>query len=274
MVVVARQAGIDFRAKEGWSGVDLFWQFTLLHAWGVSGAAWNSPSWSISAEWFAYLTFPLLAMIAFRIRNAANAFRLAVVALIAMSAWFAVTGHTLASWLGGLALVRVEGEFICGMMLCRGLQIGNCAQRRWSGDRIGLAALILFLLGASTNLSDFVLAGLLALIVFGAATADGALARLLGNRPVVWLGEISYSLYMVHLPLLIVCRWLADRLGFLEWHQAAKVLAFLAADALVIGVAAILFNAVERPARTRFRNVMGVLRASPEPVVAAQPLAS
>lgn len=31
----------------------------LLHAWGGDRAlSWNFPSWSISAEWFAYLIFP------------------------------------------------------------------------------------------------------------------------------------------------------------------------------------------------------------------------
>jgi peptidoglycan/LPS O-acetylase OafA/YrhL len=272
MVVVAKLAGINFRDQDGWRGIDLFWQFTLLHAWGVSRAAWNSPSWSISAEWFAYLTFPVLAIATLRIRKAANAFLLAIAALTAMSAVFALTGHALPNWLDGFALVRVEAEFICGMMLCRVIQIGIGGQRRWSGDWIGLAAFVIFLLGASANLSDFSLVGLLTLTVFGTATADGPLAQLLSNRPVVWLGEISYSLYMVHLPILIVCRWLADRFGFLDWYQPAKVLAFLAADVLVIVVAAFLFNLVERPARTRFRNVVGVLRSPSERVVMTQPL--
>ncbi|MCZ0212106.1 hypothetical protein OZK63_42855, partial [Streptomyces sp. UMAF16] len=34
-------------------------QLTLTQAWGLGLAGgWNHPSWSISAEWFAYLTFP------------------------------------------------------------------------------------------------------------------------------------------------------------------------------------------------------------------------
>jgi peptidoglycan/LPS O-acetylase OafA/YrhL len=42
----------------------------LVHAWGfapVSG--WNHASWSISAEWFAYLTFPAFAFAAWRLRD-------------------------------------------------------------------------------------------------------------------------------------------------------------------------------------------------------------
>ncbi|MGZ6027689.1 MAG: acyltransferase family protein, partial [Caulobacteraceae bacterium] len=53
----------------------------LVHAWGfapVSG--WNHPSWSISAEWAAYLAFPAFAWLAMRL---AGRPRLAVVLALA-----------------------------------------------------------------------------------------------------------------------------------------------------------------------------------------------
>src|SRR6476620_1549067 len=38
---------------------------TLTHAWGLAPiSAFNHPSWSISAEWVAYLTFPAYAFVA------------------------------------------------------------------------------------------------------------------------------------------------------------------------------------------------------------------
>jgi peptidoglycan/LPS O-acetylase OafA/YrhL len=42
----------------------------MLHAWGLAPVAgWNHPSWSISAEWFAYLCFPLFAFVFWRLRD-------------------------------------------------------------------------------------------------------------------------------------------------------------------------------------------------------------
>src|SRR5262245_62403748 len=62
IVSVAGAAGFTLNNPQEWQWNDLFWQLTLLHAWGVTASpGWNAPSWSISAEWFAYLLFPLLA---------------------------------------------------------------------------------------------------------------------------------------------------------------------------------------------------------------------
>src|SRR5690606_718800 len=50
----------------GWRSLPA--HLSLTHAWGLaSSAAFNHPSWSISAEWFAYLSFPAFAFVAWRI---------------------------------------------------------------------------------------------------------------------------------------------------------------------------------------------------------------
>src|SRR5687768_4766570 len=59
---------IFLNALRAWGGLtyhmpygELPFHFLLLHAWGfINPLYWNDPSWSISAEWFAYiLIFPL-----------------------------------------------------------------------------------------------------------------------------------------------------------------------------------------------------------------------
>ena len=67
---------------------------------------------------------------------------------------------------------------------------------------------------------------------------------------------------MVHFPLLIAVRRLWERLGFAGWGSAGHSLAFAATVPFVIAVAAGLYYLVERPARTRLRNQMGVLAAA------------
>jgi peptidoglycan/LPS O-acetylase OafA/YrhL len=108
-------------------------------------------------------------------------------------------------------------------------------------------------------MSDFVLVALLALTIFGASMSERYFARLLGSRPLVWFGEASYSIYMVHFPVLIVMRRVWERAGFETWGNLGKIAAFLAAVILVLMIAAMLFYLVERPVRARLRDKLGTL---------------
>jgi len=65
--------------------------------------------------------------------------------------------------------------------------------------------------------------------------------------------------YMVHFPVLLVLRRIWERAGFAEWPASGKAAAFAATIVVVIGLAAVLFYLVERPARTRLRDRMGKL---------------
>jgi peptidoglycan/LPS O-acetylase OafA/YrhL len=291
-------AGFALNNPQEWQWKDLVWQLTLLHAWGVTTSpGWNVPSWSISAEWFAYLLFPLLAPALMRVRERGIALLISVAALAATAFLFTMASWKLNSWVGAPALTRVFGEFLCGAALCRAVALTEEAPvpigdilatgafvailfgvlavfgdftlfaflafaifiAATRGDLLATGAFVAFLFGASAGLEDFALVAFLALIIFGAATSRGHVTRVLGSRPFIWLGEISYSIYMVHFPVLIVIRRFCERLGFAQWPAAGKMLAFIATVALVIALAAMLFYVVERPARTRLRDRIGKL---------------
>jgi len=259
LISIVHAKHIPLNYPQEWRFADLPWQLTLLHAWGVTAKpGWNAPSWSISAEWFAYLSFPLLAPVLTLVRDRVTALLIATAALAGTALAFTVADWSLNTWVGAPALVRVFGEFLCGAALCRAVALApNSPGLR--GDLFGAAAFLLFLAGASMAMGDFGLVALLALTIFGAATANGFLAGMLGSRPFVWLGEISYSIYMVHFPVLLVIRRFWERAGIGDWNASARALAFLLTVAFVIALAAMLFYAVERPARMRLRDRMGKL---------------
>jgi peptidoglycan/LPS O-acetylase OafA/YrhL len=259
IVSLAIAAGIVLNNPQEWRWKDLFWHLSLLHAWGLTaGSGWNAPSWSISAEWFAYLMFPLLAPALIRVRDRMTGVLIAAAALAVTALLFVMADWPLNTWVGAPALTRVFGEFLCGAALCRVVALGNELPRP-GGDFLGTSAFIAFLLGASAGLPDFALIALLALTILGAARSSAYLARVLGSRPLVWLGELSYSVYMVHFPVLVVIRRLWERLGFADWEVAGKIFAFLITVALVIAPATMLVYLVERPVRTRLHHKMGVL---------------
>jgi peptidoglycan/LPS O-acetylase OafA/YrhL len=259
IVSVAGAAGFTLNNPQEWQWNDLLWQLTLLQAWGVTASpGWNAPSWSISAEWFAYLLFPLLAPALLWVRERGIALLIAVAALAGTALLFAVAGWTLNTWVGAPALTRVFGEFVCGAALCRAVALSNKLPLP-TGDILATGAFVAFLFGASVGLQDFALVALLALTILGTALSSGHVTRILGSRVLVWLGEISYSVYMVHFPVLIVIRRLWEWLGFAHWQAAGHIFAFTATVALILALAATLFYVVERPARTRLRDQMGKL---------------
>jgi peptidoglycan/LPS O-acetylase OafA/YrhL len=79
----------------------------------------------------------------------------------------------------------------------------------------------------------------------------------LAGRPLFWLGEISYSIYMVQFPVLLVARRFWERAGFAEWGLPGTAAAYIATIMLVVALAAMLFYLVERPARTGLRDTCG-----------------
>jgi peptidoglycan/LPS O-acetylase OafA/YrhL len=83
--------------------------------------------------------------------------------------------------------------------------------------------------------------GAAAMVAFG-ATASGP-ARLLSPRPVQWLGLISYSVYLVHWPLIVIA---ADRVG-LDRELPLAVGLLLAALSIPLGW--LLYRWVETPMR-------------------------
>jgi peptidoglycan/LPS O-acetylase OafA/YrhL len=257
IVSLASAAGFGFNNPQDWKWDDLIWQLTLLQAWGVTPTSrWNVPSWSISAEWFAYLLFPLLAPALMWVRERVIALLIAVAALAATALVFTIADWTLNTWVGAPALTRVFGEFLCGAALCRAIALSS-EHARPRGDLLAAGAFLAFIFGASAGVADFALVAFLAVTIFGAATSKRFVKRVLGSRTFVWLGEISYSVYMVHFPVLIIIRRLWERLGFAHWPTTGKISAFIITLASVLALAAIVFYVVERPARTRLRDRMG-----------------
>src|SRR5262245_40659585 len=197
IVSLAYAAGFTFNNPQEWQWSDLLWQLTLLHAWGVTASpGWNAPSWSISAEWFAYLLFPLLAPVLMWVRERGTALLIAVAALAATALLLAVAGWTLSAWVGAPALARVFGEFVCGAALCRAVALSNKLALP-KGDILATGAFVAFLFGASAGLRDFALVALLAVTILGTALSSGHVTRRPGTRASVGLCEGAASVDMV-----------------------------------------------------------------------------
>lgn len=237
-------------------------QAFMVQQWGaaqVPDTSWTGPAWSISAEWLAYLCFPALAVVVWRLRRYAGPgllLALAGLVLVPTLVWTAVAQTQAAPYMW---LARLASEFTCGALLSAATARDLPRMRRAAGW-LAPAAIVagagwLYLADAlgRTWLGPLVLA-LFPVLVLGLAHGDGRVQRLLGSRPMVLGGGVSFALYLVHVPLLKLFRDALDH-GALpfgpRWQLAGEL--GIAAASLVLAWA--LFRHVEEPARDRLRDL-------------------
>jgi peptidoglycan/LPS O-acetylase OafA/YrhL len=179
----------------------------LIHNWGFTSAlTWNDPSWSISGEAAAYLLFPLLVL-SVDWRRLPPALTVAALLLLAflLSAVMDWNGATILDRdIPRFGLLRAMTEFSMGTIVCA-LWQRWCARPRTAvalaGALAGGAAVLGFATDApETLVVPLFLAGLLLALALTAERRGNPLAA----RPIHYLGEISYSTYLVHFLLYIV----------------------------------------------------------------------
>lgn len=231
----------------------------MLHAWGLAGeAGWNHPSWSISAEWFAYLAFPLFALAAWPLRKrpwvataGAAVFLMGLYAAFERLAGFPLTEATF-RW-GALRIVPCFA-YGCALYL---------VYRRAPLPRAGLLALsaAVVMVGSASVLAwDAVTVLAAGLLILALASIPHDRAGWLGSRPAVYLGEISYSVYMVCAPWQILAVNLAARATGAD-DKRLHVLVWLGIILGLIAAAAATYHLIERPARQALRGMADRRRA-------------
>ncbi len=182
---------------ERYTALQFIYNLLNIHGWGISAVtSWNRVSWSVSCEWFAYLIFPLCVGFFAKARP----LRQTLLWIAAFMAIFAVTyyltGSSTVDWTADFGLIRILVEFPVGCLLYTLYRHDETPRLDWNPVLAGTA--ITLLVGLMAGWNDVLIIALLALGLYGLAQAHGPVHRLLGSRPMVHLGEVSYSLYMVH----------------------------------------------------------------------------
>jgi peptidoglycan/LPS O-acetylase OafA/YrhL len=271
-VSVAGRLGLNLRSPEAFQFSELPWQILLVHAWGVTDqVSWNVPSWSISAEWFAYLCFPLVAVGLGRVHEPRVLLLVAVASLGIAALIFSMAGWGLSgAWIAPSALVRIAGSFVCGAVLCRYATLRKALESKSRfNDTLAMTALLAFLVLPSFGAPDFALIALLAIFIGALAMSSGVTSKLFSLAPLVWLGEISYSLYMVHFPVLRVLNVVFKPERIQAMGPFAMVGAYCVSIGICVACAAVLYYLVEHPLRVRLRNAVGKMPHAAAASVAA-----
>lgn len=235
------------RYEPGYFGLSLL----LVQNWGFTKElAWNIPAWSISTEWFAYLTFPFIVLLLGRLRGAGSllaVYGALALGLAAMS-WF--TGAGLGDEIPRLGLPRCIIQFTMGICLYRLIVE---AQRLPSASLLVAAGATGLAAFAVLPVPDYAIAPVsISCLILGLADNNGAPVRWLQPQWLMWLGEVSYSTYLIHY---FIKDWVKFLLVRDDVQTALPIVAYLLATLLA---SAVLFRFVEVPGRRRVRAWFGV----------------
>jgi peptidoglycan/LPS O-acetylase OafA/YrhL len=264
--------------------------WTLLQSWFPYNAlTWNSPGWSLSNEAFFYCCFPFIGLLLWK----ASSFRHILVlglclALLAMVApaiavslpldGFRNTPATadipVGFWINLIKLnplLRLP-EFCSGILIARLYRLLESRKSAFFGRGYWLyvpALLIdLWVISFANRipypiLHNGLLLPLHAAVILGLALGGGPLSRFLGGPVIGFLGNASYSVYILHYPL---ARWMnlaAGRLSPSRPLSGAGPMVLY--TSLVVGLSAIVFKFVEEPGSRSVKDRLSALFLGPAP---------
>jgi len=187
-IAAALRMGVN---SDAFSARSFFLSAFMLNGWGFSGSeGWNVPSWSVSSEWFAYLMFPVLALLVWRVQRR----RTAALVMIAILCTVTLIGGSYSNWKQFMlptwgTLIRVTSEFALGCLTYHFYRqpIGKrLAEGMAQTAFAGLLAVSIFAVSPVYNALTLVF---FVLLVMGLSQADGPFARLLQTHR--WIAYVG-----------------------------------------------------------------------------------
>ena len=241
---------------------------SLMQSWIPSKAFYfslNDPSWSLSDEIFFYGAFAGLARVPTRRLALFATALLGVAAVIVLllivhhhASWSIDGDVGFPHWLTYINPAVRLLDFVVGMLLHR-CPRPRLSRRLWTAGEAAAALALVVAAYASTTLdlpqvlrAQLLYLPLMALVIHVFAAGGGLLSAWLCDARLVLLGDASFALYMIHLPILNGTRALFEQLG-----EPIPLVAYAAGAAgLSVGLSIVTFRFVERPIHTRLKRLV------------------
>lgn len=237
---------------------------SMQQAWTPFTAwAWNYPAWSVSVEVFFYLLFPWIGPALARVRwsrSLSLAAGLWVVSLVAPTVLYLLRGPTGPPGPGAYLPMAIEftpllrlPEFAIGILLGCAFTSGRFERLRGKYlAPVAMALVIAVMMGSQVIPHIFMACGLLtpffAFLLITLAQDTGPLATALSSGPMVLLGEASYGIYILQVPVAYVFGWAPPL-----YSLGGVVLSC----AVLVVVAVLSFRFLESPLRVRIKDWLG-----------------
>jgi len=216
-------------------------QFTLL-----------SPAWSISLEWQFYLVAPAMLLLARR-----------PVALIGVLSLIVIGSGMLRPILDGHG-ITLRGAFLPYSLKLFALGIASyfaftAVRPVWNVPGCSIAAALL----AYSFTEGYALT--IWLVIFFAVCGDPVPRKALESRPMLWLGQISYSIYLLHMIALTAGKGLLSTAGLAPGNWQYFLLLAVITVGLTLPASALAYRFIEHPGTLFGQTIARRLRARRSP---------
>jgi peptidoglycan/LPS O-acetylase OafA/YrhL len=182
----------------------------MLQGLEAGQLSWNYPAWSISVEFAAYLLFPFLLPTIWRASSSYKV-ALAVLLIAILSVFSYYSGGNFNQWDGPQTLLRCLPEFTLGTLLYAAFRSGAYTPIL-GRDSVSMLILLTTLSVLHFAGPDLAVVLLFAALILSVVVNTGIVSRVANRKPLIWLGTISYSLYLLH--------------GFFQFAIAQLLIAF------------------------------------------------
>ena len=246
--IIGEQTGSPWDASARVRGIDIASHVLLLQNVFGTGRI-NYAFWSIALEWQIYFLFPLIAVLLVRIGPLAT-----VLASLALGYSFTLSSVPRLDH----ANFHYLGLFALGMAAARICYMGSPeAVRRFPWPAVTAAHLLtatalVFYWDWRTAIAHWPMLDLIvgfgtaALLITAARSPAGLVTRAFSFPPLVSVGRFSYSLYLIHAPLLQVL-WLYALKPLGIGDAAIYVALVLGGLPLILAASYAFFRAFEEP---------------------------
>jgi peptidoglycan/LPS O-acetylase OafA/YrhL len=225
--------------------------------WSPLALSWNFPAWSLSVECLFYALFPRLARMSAhwsRPMLFVTGYLLIVAATIYRSDFQSLTGKfpegRIDLYFQAYFPLPYLPLFVFGIALGRQYLFGRTFSPRTHAAMLWAGIMLTVLAFADKSAlpwwthSDAILAPAFALIIFGGAGATTSVP-MLASAKLVLLGEASYGMYILHVPLRFWWEIFLSTAGVEMRPQLYAALYFL----MVVAVSILVFRCIETPMR-------------------------
>ena len=184
--------------KDERSIISFFHHLTLVNAWHLEKTlTWNIPSWSISAEWAVCIIFSLATFLSGRFLPLLSIV-FAILAWSILVLFYPNIDQTL-----DMGVVRASAGFFFGCFAFS-IRRSSGTKRLYSVLEIGVTLVTLFYVTVVHGSKfEFGVPVLFTLLVLVFSADRGVISRVLASHPFQFLGRISYSVYLVHFPIIV-----------------------------------------------------------------------